>query len=96
MEQLFSRSGLSRFCPSAGLERFAAAPGTGQAAIVSIQPGSAKVRFITVVVTGMDWERSGVRKRSSTGELLRVERQDSRENASCGEMDAASGAAALN
>jgi len=45
---VFSRSGLSENLPSAGTgERFAAAPGTGQAADRQHTTGSAKVRFIT-------------------------------------------------
>src|ERR1700686_2496251 len=49
----------------------------GRPLIVTIQPGTSKVPFHYVVVTGMDWEREAVFVNDpARGKLLRIERQE--------------------
>jgi ABC-type bacteriocin/lantibiotic exporter with double-glycine peptidase domain len=49
----------------------------GRPLILSIQPGSAKVPFHYVVITGMDWEHEALFVNDpARGKLLRIERQE--------------------
>jgi predicted double-glycine peptidase len=77
MEQYFREAGFREFAIRGEWSDLRQHLEQGRPLIVSIQPGSAKVPFHYVVVTGMDWEREAVFVHDpARGKLLRMERQE--------------------
>src|ERR1700680_209333 len=77
MEHYFRDSGFREFAIRGDWSDLREHLEQGRPLIVTIQPGTSKVPFHYVVVTGMDWEREAVFVNDpARGKLLRIERQE--------------------